>query len=140
MPPREHGLIAAYIMASRRSGTLYVGVTNNLRQRVYRHKHGLYEGFSKKYGCTCLVWFEPFERVDNAIRREKQLKRYRRSWKLRLIEEDNPHWRDLADDFEGQNDDWDASAQSWRHDPVSGSDAGSSGSDFVSPEDDGERE
>jgi putative endonuclease len=137
MPPREHGLIAVYIMASDRNGTLYVGVTSNLRQRVYRHKHGLYEGFSKKYGCHRLVWFEPFERIENAIRREKQLKRYRRSWKLRLIEEDNPQWRDLADDFEGQNDDWDSSAQSWLHDPVTGSDAGASGSDFVSPEDDG---
>ena len=99
MPPQEHGLIAACIMAFGRNGTLYVGVTSNLRQRVYRHKHGLYEGFSKKYGCHRLVWFEPFERVETAIRREKQLKRYRRSWKLNLIEEDNPQWRDLADDF-----------------------------------------
>jgi putative endonuclease len=104
---------------------------------VYRHKHGLYDGFSKKYGCHRLVWFEPFERVENAIRREKQLKRYRRSWKLKLIEVDNPQWRDLADDFEGHNDDWDNAAQTWTHD-AEGRDAGSSGSDFLSPEDDGE--
>ena len=140
MPPREHGQIAVYIVASARNGTLYVGVTSNLRQRVYRHKHGLYDGFSKKYGCHRLVWFEPFERVENAIRREKQLKRYRRSWKLKLIESETPLWRDLADDFEGQNDDWDSLGQDWLHGAATDGDAGSSGSDFVSPEDDGESE
>lgn len=96
---RERLLIAAYIMASERNGTLYVGVTSSLYYRVWQHKSGRFEGFSKQYGCTRLVWFERFERVTNAIHREKQLKRYLRRWKLNLIETDNPEWRDLSDDF-----------------------------------------
>lgn len=82
---RERLLIAAYIMASERNGTLYVGVTSSLYYRVWQHKSGRFEGFSKQYGCTRLVWFERFERVTNAIHREKQLKRYLRRWKLNLI-------------------------------------------------------
>jgi putative endonuclease len=96
---RERGVIAVYIMASRRNGTLYIGVTSALYHRIWQHKSGAFEGFSKKYGCTRLVWFETFERVFNAIHREKQLKRYLRAWKLALIEAENPEWRDLSDDF-----------------------------------------
>jgi putative endonuclease len=97
----ERGIIAVYIVASGRNGTLYIGVTSHLRNRVLAHKHGRFEGFSKRYHCTRLVWFEEFERVDNAIRREKQLKRYLRRWKLELIEADNPEWRDLSEDLFG---------------------------------------
>jgi len=100
---RERGTIAVYIMASGRNGTLCIGVTSKLDYRVWQHKNGAFEGFSKKYGCTQLVWFEIFERIENAIRREKQLKRYLRAWKLALIESDNPEWRDLAYDF---HEDW----------------------------------
>ena len=78
-------------------------MTSDLRARISQHKHGMIEGFSKRYGCKILVWYEPFEFITSAIKREKQLKRWLRAWKLRLIEEDNPEWRDLADDL------WDAS-------------------------------
>ncbi len=84
-----------YIMASRRNGTLYIGVTSNLVQRVWNHKQGLAEGFTSKYGVKMLVYFEPHETAESAITREKQLKKWERAWKMRLIEESNPEWRDL---------------------------------------------
>lgn len=84
-----------YIMASRRNGTLYVGVTNNLLQRVYQHREGLVEGFTKKYGVKMLVHFEVFETPIPAIQREKNLKHWSRAWKIALIEEKNPYWSDL---------------------------------------------
>src|SRR5262245_23397383 len=96
---REWGHIAVYIMASSRNGTLYIGVTSSLPFRVWQHKQGKIDGFTRKYGCKMLVWFESFELMTNAIRREKQLKRYVRRWKLALIERDNPGWRDLATDL-----------------------------------------
>lgn len=89
--------IAAYIMASGRNGTLYVGSTSNLYERVRQHKGGAFEGFSKTYGCTALVWYEPHELMTAAIQRERRLKHWLRDWKLKLIEEDNPDWRDLSD-------------------------------------------
>lgn len=92
---------AVYILASGKNGTLYIGVTSNLEQRVWRHKNGHFEGFWKRYHCTRLVWFEEHDGIADAIRREKALKRWLRAWKIRLIEAENPQWRDLSDDFEG---------------------------------------
>jgi putative endonuclease len=85
-----------YIMASKRNGTLYIGVTNNLERRAYEHQNGLVEGFTKKYGIGLLVYYEQTQSVHSAIAREKQLKKWERKWKLRLIEERNPDWNDLS--------------------------------------------
>ncbi len=85
-----------YIMTSGRHGTLYIGVTSNLTGRVMQHREGTFEGFSKRYGCTRLVWFAVADEMEAAIRREKQLKKWNRDWKARLIEEKNPEWDDLA--------------------------------------------
>ncbi|MEE9441980.1 MAG: GIY-YIG nuclease family protein [candidate division Zixibacteria bacterium] len=84
-----------YIMASERNGTLYIGVTNDLVRRAYEHKNKLIEGFTKKYGIHKLVYFEQTSDVESAIAREKQMKKWNRKWKLRLIEESNPGWKDL---------------------------------------------
>ncbi|MCA8902780.1 MAG: GIY-YIG nuclease family protein [Hyphomonas sp.] len=84
-----------YMLASGRNGTLYTGVTSNLETRIWQHKHDVLPGFSRKYGCRILVWFECHDDIHEAILREKRLKRWRRSWKLDLIEKDNPQWRDL---------------------------------------------
>ena len=86
-----------YIMASRRNGTLYVGVTSDLGRRAFEHRTGAIEGLSKRYDCNLLVWFEPYERMDEAIAREKQIKAGRRAKKLALIEVINPDWADLYD-------------------------------------------
>ena len=85
----------AYMVASRRNGTLYIGVTSDLVKRTYEHREGLINGFSKRYACKHLVWYEAHERIDDAIRREKQMKERRRAWKLREIEAANPDWNDL---------------------------------------------
>ncbi|MBC7158999.1 MAG: GIY-YIG nuclease family protein [Porphyrobacter sp.] len=90
---------AAYIMASRRNGTLYTGVTSNLPQRVWQHRDGVVEGFTRRYGCKMLVWFEPHATMEHAIAREKQLKAGSRARKLALIESANPAWRDLYPDI-----------------------------------------
>jgi len=84
-----------YIMASQRNGTLYIGVTSDLVQRVHQHRNGLIDGFTKKYGCKYLVWFQAFDDLDEARRRELQMKEWRRVWKLREIEAVNPQWNDL---------------------------------------------
>ncbi len=84
-----------YILASQRNGTLYVGVTSGLVKRTYEHRTGAVPGFTKTYGVKRLVYFEEFERIEDAILREKQVKRWKRSWKIELIEKDNPDWRDL---------------------------------------------
>lgn len=84
-----------YILASRRNGTLYVGVTDDLIYRTYQHKQGLVDGFSKSYGVKTLVYFEASDSVVSAIAREKQLKKWNRAWKIKLIEAHNPGWRDL---------------------------------------------
>ncbi len=86
---------AVYILASAIRGTLYIGVTSNLIQRIYQHKNHLTEGFSKRYNTNLLVWYELHESMDSAIHREKQLKSWRRVWKIELIETHNPEWRDL---------------------------------------------
>ena len=86
-----------YIMVSKRNGTLYVGVTDDLVRRVWQHKQGLVEGFSKRYGCKLLVWYDSTGDITAAIQREKQIKEWKRRWKLRIIEEANPNWNDLYD-------------------------------------------
>ncbi len=88
-----------YILASQRNGTLYIGVTNDLTRRIWEHKHDLVEGFTKKYGVHRLVWCETASTPLAAITREKQLKKWNRAWKLHLIEEMNPDWRDLYDEI-----------------------------------------
>ena len=86
---------AVYIVASERNGTVYIGVTSNLVQRIWQHREGAIEGFTKKYGCKLLVWFEIHATMEYAIMREKQLKGGSRKRKLALIEAANPQWRDL---------------------------------------------
>jgi putative endonuclease len=88
-----------YILASERNGTLYIGVTSNLLQRVWQHKEGLADGFSKKHRTKLLVWYELHQTMESAISREKTLKRWRRSWKLELIEKHNSDWVDLYQDL-----------------------------------------
>ena len=86
---------AVYILASTRRGTLYIGVTSNLPKRVWEHRVGIVDGFSKRYGVKTLVWYEMHESAESAIVREKQLKKWNRVWKLQLIEDRNPDWKDL---------------------------------------------
>ncbi len=90
-----------YILASQRNGTLYVGVTNDLSRRSWQHKHGAVEGFTKDHGVRLVVYYEVFDDIAAAIAREKRLKRWRRDWKLELIEKANPTWKDLLDDETG---------------------------------------
>ena len=89
-----------YILASKRNGTLYVGVTSNLRRRMEEHRRGLIEGFTKRYGVKFLVWAERHESIASAIQREKTIKKYSRRWKLNLIERLNPQWRDLSETWD----------------------------------------
>ena len=89
-----------YIMASKRNGTLYIGTTSNLIQRVWQHKNDVAEGFTKRYGVHTLVWYEGHETMPSASAREKQLKEWKRAWKLQLIETINPSWRDLLEDLQ----------------------------------------
>ncbi|OYW23862.1 MAG: endonuclease [Sphingomonas sp. 32-62-10] len=84
-------------MASKRNGTLYLGVTSDLPARAFQHRTGMIDGFSKKYGCTLLVWFEVQDDLQNARYRELQMKKWKRAWKVELIERDNPQWKDLYD-------------------------------------------
>jgi len=91
--------IAVYIMTNRPHGTLYIGVTANLAARVGQHRQGEIDGFTKRYGLHRLVWFEQHESIVVAIEREKSLKKYKRDWKINLIERDNPDWRDLGGPF-----------------------------------------
>ena len=84
-----------YIMASKRNGTLYIGITNDLFRRVEEHKNGLNKSFTKKYGVKMLVYYEIFDSILDAIHREKILKKWNRNWKLRVIEEMNPSWKDF---------------------------------------------
>ena len=93
------GRYYVYILASRRNGTLYIGMTNDLVRRVWEHKNYLVEGFTKKYGVHQLVWYETADRALAAIAREKQLKKWNRAWKVRLIEELNPGWKDLYEEI-----------------------------------------
>ncbi|HWD57693.1 MAG TPA: GIY-YIG nuclease family protein [Stellaceae bacterium] len=93
-----------YLLASRKYGTLYLGVTSDLVRRVYQHKTSLTPGFTSRHGVKRLVWYEQLADAPTAIRREKVIKKWRRDWKIRLVEEDNPDWLDLYDGI----------AQSWQ--------------------------
>jgi putative endonuclease len=90
-----------YILASALGGTLYIGVTNDLVRRIYEHRMGIADGFTKKYGIHRLVYFEQYGEVELAIQREKRLKKWNRAWKIRLIEEKNPDWVDLYPQIAG---------------------------------------
>ncbi len=87
---------AVYIVASKRNGTLYVGVTSDLASRAWEHRNNAVEGFTKRYGIHRLVWYELHETMEPALEREKRLKRWRRDWKVQLIEKENPLWEDLS--------------------------------------------
>ena len=86
-----------YILASERNGTLYIGMTSNLPQRIWQHKQKVADGFTERYGVAMLVWYAECDTAEAAITREKQLEKWNRAWKMRLIEEQNPTWRDLYD-------------------------------------------
>ncbi len=88
-----------YIMASQRNGTIYLGVTSNLPKRVYEHREGLIDGFTKKHGCKLLVWYESYDDIQEARATELRMKNWNRQWKLKRIERMNPDWRDLWDDI-----------------------------------------
>lgn len=88
-----------YILAGGFNGTLYIGVTNDLKRRIFEHKNNLVKGFTEKYDVHCLVYFENTVDINSALNREKQLKRWKREWKIRLIDEFNPKWKDLYDEI-----------------------------------------
>ncbi len=90
---------AMYVLASRRNGTLYIGVTSDLVARIWQHRNDVVEGFTRRYGVHMLVHFEMHPEMTQAIAREKQLKKWKRAWKLELIEKHNPEWRDLWDEI-----------------------------------------
>ncbi|WP_449467154.1 GIY-YIG nuclease family protein [Stenotrophomonas humi] len=92
---------AVYLLATKKNGTLYIGVTSNLVARTWQHREHVVEGFSKRYNVIQLVWFELHETMESAILREKQLKKWNREWKLRLVDEANPEWRDLWEEIVG---------------------------------------
>ena len=85
-----------YLLASKRNGTLYLGVTSDLSVRVAQHRSGVVPGFARDYGCAILVWFERHDTIEDARLREWRMKKWKRAWKIELIERDNPQWRDLA--------------------------------------------
>jgi putative endonuclease len=87
-----------YTLASKRNGTLYVGMTDDLSRRVWEHQTGVFPGFTSKYGVKTLVWFEVHETRESAFTRERQIKKWKRRWKLQLIEEMNPAWKDLVEE------------------------------------------
>ena len=88
-----------YILTNKRNGTLYIGASNNLERRMFEHKNKLVEGFTKQYGLNKLVCFETYQYVNDAIKREKNLKKWKREWKIKLIEKENPNWQDLSKDW-----------------------------------------
>jgi putative endonuclease len=93
--PNEERVYAVYLLASKRNGTLYIGVTGDLISRIAQHKSGEQKGFTQTYKVHMLVWFENFGDISLAIQREKTMKKWPRQWKINLIERDNPHWQDL---------------------------------------------
>jgi putative endonuclease len=90
---------AVYLLANRRNGAIYTGVTSNLIQRIHQHREGVFDGFTKKHGIKRLVWFEQHETMETAIVREKRIKKWLRRWKMELIERENLGWRDFAEDL-----------------------------------------
>ena len=111
---RERPLIAVYMMSNRKHGTIYTGVTANLFKRGWEHRNGLIDGFTKKYGLKRLVWYEQHASMVEAIRRESTLKKYKREWKINLIERENPDWADLYPSLmRGQTTDYSQPRCSW---------------------------
>ena len=88
-----------YILSNKYNGTLYIGVTNDLERRMFEHKNKLVDGFTKKYGLDRLIYFETYQYINDAIKREKNMKKWKRQWKINLIEEENPTWKDLSKDW-----------------------------------------
>lgn len=88
-----------YVLASKRNGTLYIGITNDLVRRIYEHKNDMIEGFTKKYRVHRLVYYEEFNNINDAITREKRMKKWKRRWKVELVESVNPKWRDLYEEL-----------------------------------------
>lgn len=88
-----------YILASKKNGTIYIGVTNDLEKRVLEHKQKINVGFTSRYNVNLLVYFESFQYINDAIKREKQLKKWNRQWKINLIEEENKDWKDLSEEW-----------------------------------------
>jgi len=95
----NYRLPSVYILSNRKNGTLYTGVTSNLIKRIWEHKNGVVDGFTKRYGVHRLVWFEMHDNMESAIQREKRLKKWKRQWKINLIESNNPNWRDLYEEI-----------------------------------------
>ena len=93
------GQYSVYILANKRNGTIYIGITNNLLKRVHQHKSNLVEGFTKTYKVHELVYYETYKNINDAITREKRMKKWKRKWKLQLIEKFNPNWEDLFDNL-----------------------------------------
>jgi putative endonuclease len=89
-----------YILASRRNGTLYIGITDDLNRRIFEHQTGAFPGFTRRYGVKTLVWFEQHESRESAFLGERAMKKWNRAWKIELIERSNPNWRDLALELE----------------------------------------
>ncbi len=98
---RQPKLFCVYILASGQNGTLYVGVTSDLPGRIWQHKNHVVSGFTDRYDVTRLVWYEVHRTAESAIMREKQIKKWNRAWKIRMIQETNPDWRDLYDGITG---------------------------------------
>ena len=96
---QNEGVIAVYIMTNRRNGALYTGVSSDLARRVHEHRLGAFRGFTQRYGCNRLVWWEPHDLVTAAMQRERAIKHWPRRWKINLIEAINPDWRDLYADL-----------------------------------------
>jgi len=88
-----------YILSNKKRGTLYIGLTNNLLRRLYEHKNGLIDGFTKRYNIKMLVYFETTSNIQAAIEREKKLKKWNRAWKINIIEKNNPEWKDLSENL-----------------------------------------
>lgn len=88
-----------YILTNKKNGTLYIGVTNNLERRMFEHKNKLVEGFTKKYSLDKLIYFETFQYVNDAIKREKNMEKWKRQWKINLVEKNNTYWNDLSSDW-----------------------------------------
>ena len=97
--PMSERIPCVYILASQRNGTLYVGFTTDLAQRIEAHRSGAAPGFTRKYGVHVLVYVEVHDSIAGGMLREKQIKKWRRAWKIELIERGNPQWRDLAEEF-----------------------------------------
>jgi putative endonuclease len=97
--PRMAHQPAVYILSNKKDGPVYIGVTSNLNQRIWQHKNKLTSGFSAKYGLDKLVYYELHEEMSSAITREKRLKKWRRQWKLKLVQKQNPHWHDLWEEL-----------------------------------------